>query len=90
MPNPSPSPFASAEHLEAELAWVRARCRYLGVLREIQADADNRPARRPVTVVGDEELTGTGEQRRRAASLKASEEGLRRELDARWPGPPEP
>ncbi|GMV27625.1 MAG: hypothetical protein AMXMBFR58_36560 [Phycisphaerae bacterium] len=84
MPTTLPLPFKSnADFVEQELLWVRARCRYLGVLREIEADADTRVARRPVTVVGDEELTGTSEQRRRAASLKAIEEGLRRELDSR-------
>lgn len=45
---PSPMLFKTdatdAETWEQKLGWVRARCRYLGVLKEIQADADG-PAR---------------------------------------------
>lgn len=72
---------SDAEYLEAEFAWIKARCLHLGA--RLDAERDARDAE-PALVFADEpEAAWPDETRAKAKRLEAAEAAIRDRLDAR-------
>lgn len=75
-------PFANdADYLEAEFAWVAARCRHLGA----RIDAENEARDQQVGLIDadDPQAGWSGETKEKVARLAIAETTLRETIDAR-------
>ena len=75
-------PFAhDAEYLEAEVEWVKARCRYLGARITADQEADDEPM--GIADADDRQHGASDETRRKVALFETAEATLRDTIDAR-------
>jgi len=68
-------------YIEAEVSWLRSRCRRLEAERQLRDAADHVDAR--TTVLGATTSTASQEQARRIPQLRSVEDTIRQEIDVR-------